>query len=89
MRHSRTAEGIHLTGGGEDMTAEERRQKARAMEDYEFTASTGVRVIMDFSLLRSMSEEERRYNRARFDRVCREMTMKYAAQLAAAQGGNA
>ena len=71
------------------MTIEERRAKARAMEDYTFIASTGVKVTMDFSLLRSMSEEERRYNRARFERVAREMTIKYAAQLAAAQGAEA
>lgn len=53
-------------------------EKMRRMEDFTFTASTGATVHMDFSLLRSMTPEEREARRMNFERVAMEIRIKYA-----------
>ena len=53
-------------------------ERMRRMEDFTFTASTGATVHMDFSLLRSMTPEEREGRRRNFDRVAQEIRIKYA-----------
>lgn len=67
--------------GVRSITVEEMRENARQMKDYTFTASTGATVHMDFSVIRAMSEEERRAARAEFDAVAREIIMKYHHKL--------
>ncbi len=64
--------------------AEAFRENMRQMRDFSLVASTGVTVKMDLSLLRSMSEEERKAARQRFDALASELRIKYARQ--AAQG---
>lgn len=61
------------------MTGEEIRERMQKMEDFTFTASTGAKVTMDLSLLRSMSEEEREASRASFNRLTQQLRIKYAA----------
>ena len=53
-------------------------ERMRRMEDFTFTASTGATVNMDFSLLRSMTPEERAARRRNFERVAQEIRVKYA-----------
>lgn len=53
-------------------------ERMRRMEDFTFTASTGATVHMDFSLLRSMTPEEREARRRNFERVAQEIRIKYA-----------
>ena len=66
------------------MTGEEMRAQMARMEDFSFTASTGAKVTMDLSLLRSMSEAERKAARARFDALANELRRKYARPAAPA-----
>lgn len=68
-----------------DISIEEFRDNMREMKDFSFTASTGVRVKMDLSLLRSMSEEERIAARQKTQRLFDELRIKYARQIAAAK----
>lgn len=65
-----------------DISVDEFRSRARRMEDFSFTASTGARVTMDLSLLRSMGEEERLAARRRFDDLAAELRIKYARKAA-------
>ena len=58
------------------------RENMQQMKDFTFTASTGVKVKMDLSLLRSMSEAERAAARRRFDVLASELRIKYARQAA-------
>lgn len=67
-----------------EISVEEMRTRMARMEDFSFTAGTGVKVTMDLSLLRSMSEEERRAARARFDALAAELRRKYARAVAQA-----
>lgn len=57
---------------------QEQIEKARRMEDFTFTASTGATVHMDFSLLRSMTPQERQARKDGFNRLAQELRMKYA-----------
>lgn len=63
------------------------RQKCEAMEDFTFTASTGATVTMNFSILRSMTPQERKARRDNFNRLAQEIRTKYAAQAGSAPCG--
>ena len=60
------------------MEIERIREEVRQMRDCTFTASNGVRVTIDCSLLRAMPEHEKSARRARFDRLAQELRLKYA-----------
>ena len=60
-----------------DISVEEFRENMRQMKDFSFTASNGVKVTMNLSLLRSMTPEEREARARHRDRVLQEMYDKY------------
>ena len=72
--------------GGRTMTTEEMREHLSAKRDFTFIASTGAKVTVDCSLLRSMTPQEAKARQDHFQRVAQRIRLKYAAQLA---GGGA
>ena len=68
------------------MTPEEMRENLREMRDFTFIASTGAKVTVDCSLLRTMTAQEHAARRERFNRLAQELRMKYAVRL---EGGAA
>lgn len=60
----------------------EQIEKAKRMEDFTFTASNGATIHMDFSLLRSMTPEEREARARETQRVLHEMYIKYVVRPA-------
>lgn len=68
------------------MTPEEMRENLREMRDFTFIASTGAKVIVKGSLLRSITPEENKARQDYAQSVWQRVRLKYAAQLA---GGGA
>ena len=69
------------------MTPEEMRENLREMRDFTFIASTGAKVTVDCSRLRSMTPEENKARQDHFQRVAQRIRLKYAAQLAGGGAG--
>lgn len=60
-------------------------KEAAKMEDYQdrtYIDKYGVKITIDWSLVRSMSEEERQQRKAAFNRLAQEMRIKYARKAA-------
>lgn len=68
------------------MTPEEMRENLREMRDFTFIASTGAKVTVKGSLLRSITSEENKARQDYAQSVWQRIRLKYAAQLA---GGGA
>ena len=69
------------------MTPEEMRENLREMRDFTFIASTGAKVTVKGSLLRSITPEENKARQDHFQRVAQRIRLKYAAQLAGGGAG--
>lgn len=53
------------------------------MQDRTYIDRYGVKITMDWSLVRSMSEAERQQRRENFNRLAQEIRLKYARRAAA------
>lgn len=53
------------------------------MQDVTYIDRYGVKITMDWSLVRSMSEAERQQRRDNFNRLAQEIRLKYARRAAA------
>lgn len=53
------------------------------MQDRTYIDRYGVKITMDWSLVRSMSEAERQQRRDNFNRLAQEIRLKYARRAAA------
>lgn len=53
------------------------------MQDVTYIDRWGVKITMDWSLVRSMSEAERQQRRDNFNRLAQEIRLKYARRAAA------
>lgn len=61
---------------------EERIEKMKRMEDFSYTTEQGTVNHMDLSLMRRMSEEEKRQITDAFNRLVQELCIKYARKPA-------
>ena len=52
------------------------------MQDRTYIDRYGVKITMDWSLVRSMSEAERQQRRDNFNRLAQEIRLKYAKRAA-------
>ena len=52
------------------------------MQDVTYIDRYGVKITMDWSLVRSMSEAERQQRRDNFNRLAQEIRLKYARRAA-------
>jgi hypothetical protein len=53
------------------------------MQDVTYIDRYGVKITLDWSLVRSMSEAERQQRRDNFNRLAQEIRLKYAKRAAA------
>ena len=56
------------------------RESAARLEDFEFTAGTGVRVRIDCALLRQMTPEETAYQKQKAGQLYRRLCIKYGVR---------
>lgn len=63
------------------MTPEEMRENLREKRDFTFIASTGAKVTVDCSPLRSMTQRENQERSESFNRLAQQLRLKYATRM--------